>query len=477
MFGSPTNDLMSRLQAGLESITSPKPSVMGAVGVEDEEVDWSDGIGELEIGDGVARVVKFEARSEFGNRSGIGGREPEVGVIWIGAASAVCGRRIGTSGKFCTRACLEGMSSCAEVKSHSKAKPMGVRDGCWYVADESGDKESYAAYASPSLSAATIPSQSHSLIHAGRRPMTRWVLLFGSLSDAEGFAQVEELITEVDRKVSFKASPEKRTVETAFDEDIPLEEVSDTVDPWLPTAQATPKKMRLEADSYAAKFQSMSDEEKLHEVMSQWVKIKSSVMAVRTVLPGMAGKLSDAQRKINLAHAEIGERPADFTSVTVWGALSNQGNPVAPSVPPADLTKLLARLAKAEKNSEDALNQLKAQGLELQQAKSEAAIVSNFLSVDLPASIRAQLAGSRSDFGAPADTTMSEVYKERLDALETAATNQGNKLHNLASRIEGETLPAGRLKFKSLAETGGVGRTLQIPDGDVCFMIDCVVVS
>lgn len=61
----------------------------------------------------------------------------------------------------------------------------------------------------------------------------------------------------------------------------------------------------------------------------------------------------------------------------------------------------------------------------------------------------------------------------RLDALEMAATNQGNKLHNLSSRIDGETLPAGHLKFKYLAETVGWA-AMQIPDGDVCFMIDRV---
>lgn len=64
-----------------------------------------------------------------GNWSGIGGREPSHSLFHTKLASDVYGRRIGTSGKFCTRPCAPDSTLCNAVKTHARVKKQPINNG------------------------------------------------------------------------------------------------------------------------------------------------------------------------------------------------------------------------------------------------------------------------------------------------------------------------------------------------------------
>lgn len=415
-----------------------------------------------------------------GNRSGIGGRDTYHSLFRTELASDVCGRRIGTSGKFCTRPCAGGLGACEEVKSHSKAKRQPINDATWYVIDEGSAGPSSSAFVTPSLAISSVPRECHHLINDSRRGMTKWTLLFKSLGSASDADQVVAVIDEVDKKVSFKASPEKRAVETIFDETLETELLEEDKNTWL-GPYVTPKKMRREAEFYAEQFASKNQQERFSDILEGWPNVRSAVEKVKVLLPGMEAQISDAQRKVNEVNAEIGERPSfeHMSSSTLWGAVS------ALPVEEGDIRTVLAHLQLRLDASELAAKQARMESeqarSELSEARAEAKQLTDYLTQTLPQklqkfqdNVKTHVMGRHGSAGSPSTSTIipSDVG-ERLNKMEVSLVNHAQKLLNVASRVEGETVQIGTYQFKSLHETTA-WTALHIPDGDVCFMVDAI---
>ncbi len=142
---------------------------------------------------------------------------------------------------------------------------MEVVGHSWFVVEGDGP----TAYSSVTLPFDSVPEDCHSLISNGRRTINKWSLLFSSLTDAESSQDVHDIVEEVDKRISFKASPEKRNFKSILDPNIPEDEVSGDVDPYLgPTM--TPKKLRLAAIQYEEDFLMKDRRPQIEEVLSQW---------------------------------------------------------------------------------------------------------------------------------------------------------------------------------------------------------------
>lgn len=474
---------------GLEG-DAPTSGEWGTAGVDGGglNVDWSAGGGHMD-----EEVVFGEEGDDDptdspsgGNRSGIGLREASVGVLALDAAETVCGRRIGSSNRFCTRPREAGKNYCGEIKSHSKAKIMGVVGQSWFVNDGDGP----SAYFSPTLKFDAIPEDCRSLISDGRRTLSKWSLLFSSLTDAESSQDVYDIMDEVDKKVSFKASPEKRNFESILDPDIPEDEVSEVVDPYL-GPNVTPKKLRLAASQYEEEFLMKDRRPQIEEVLKHWPASKKLTDSARLILPSLEEKIADSQRKINFLKAEVGSRPVGISlpGVTLWEAVGSiSQNPENTSA--NDM--VLRKVREVEDAVKQATKEVDRLSLDLQVsernaelARSEAAKVVAFLN-QLPGKLKMfqeQVEGRLASMtaattGADLDPRTaghlsSEVVDAQFRKLTSELTNQRQAMKNLASRVDGETLQMGSYIFRSKMETTAWVGTY-IADGDVCFMVDAI---
>lgn len=89
------------------------------------------------------------------------------------------------------------------------------------------------------------------------------------------------VINKVDKKVLFKASLEKWTAETIFNETLDTEKLDNDKDAWT-GPYVTPKKMHRGAEFYVEQFSGKNRQERLADVTEGWPTIKSTVEKVKS---------------------------------------------------------------------------------------------------------------------------------------------------------------------------------------------------
>ena len=269
-------------------------------------------------------------------------------------------------------------------------------------------------------------------------------------------------------------------METIFDESVDTDALEDDEDTYV-GPYVTPKKMRREAEFYAEQFAGKNRQERFAEVVEGWPTVRSTFEKVKVLLPVMESRISDAQRKVNSVNAEIGDRLSyeHMSSSTLWGAVS------VPSEADGGIRLVLEQLKSRVEASEQAAKQAGMEAAqarqELSTARAETKQLADYLSKTLPQkliafqdNVKSHVAGkstsNASDNAAVVDSTGIQM---RLNNMEASLTSHGQKLMNVASRVEGETVQIGTYQFKSLHETTA-WTALHIPDGDVCFMVDAI---